>query len=108
MVQDFVNEDAIKRTIWQIDLFSVNRQQLHFGAQLCMSFFFLEFGLEIRESYVIESCASQKLNVLRTTSHHKQFFTSINAAGFQMTPKNSQELVSPLFGSRCPYLLFRD
>ena len=34
MVQDFVNEDAIKRTIWQIDLFSVNRQKLHFDAQI--------------------------------------------------------------------------
>jgi len=73
-----------------------------------MSFFFCEFSREIRQSYVIESCAFQKLNVLPTTSHHKQLFIAINVASFDVAQKNSQELVSPLFGSRCPYLLFRD
>src|SRR6266853_3959873 len=69
---------------------------------------FFELWLEIRKRYVVESCAYQKLNVLPTTSDHEQPFIGINMASFDIAQKNSQELVSPFFGARCPYLLFRD
>src|SRR5260370_9532607 len=69
---------------------------------------FFELWLEIRKRYVVESCAYQKLNVLPTTSDHEQASIGINMASFDIAQKNSQELVSPFFGARCLYLLFRD